>query len=135
MGRPSFPHQHFRSFNRALTPEKALSFARHTMGLDFLAITDAVSDIRRLEWTSLVEAIRRYTQDGEFAAFAGFEFYSTEKEGKLLQRLDRNVIYRDPDSAQLPEGKGLEDYYPQDSEALLSKVDPAWALIIPHQHP
>lgn len=116
-------------------PERVLRFARDTIGLDFTAITDSVKYIRGDEWKKLIDLVGDFTEPGKFAAFAGFEFYSTEKAGHFLRRLDRNVIFRNPDVARLPMGMGCDDYGPQDSAALFDAVDFNDSLVIPHQHP
>jgi hypothetical protein len=119
----------------ALNPDGALGFARDIMGLDFVAITDAAGETSVEEWENLRELSRQYSQPGCFAAFPSFEFYSAEAAGRRWRRLDRNVVFRDPETAKLPRGMGSDDFEPRDSAALLRFIDPKDVLIIPHQHP
>jgi len=118
----------------ALSPEGAMSYARHAMGLDFVALTDTVNEISREEWTALLEVVRGSTTTGEFVAFPGFEFYGSESPGARLPRLDKNVIFGNADFAQLPPGVGRDDFRTQSSADLLAGIDPLAALVIPHQH-
>jgi len=91
----------------ALSPDESLAFARYTMGLDFLAVIHPARNTQKEEWRRLLDLVKECTESGEFVAFPGFEFYSSEKPGKPWARLDKNVIFRSADDAEFPPRHGL----------------------------
>jgi hypothetical protein len=119
----------------AESPEDALNFARDTMGLDFVAITHAARNTTGEEWAALLDLVRQHTDPDGFVAFPSFEFYTSEPPGRPWGRLDRVVVFRNSEVAQLPQGMGYDDFRPIDNAAFLEAMDTSVALIIPHMHP
>jgi hypothetical protein len=107
--------------------EQFFQYARDDARLDFVSLTDHDTSMDDNEWRTLREATTRYTRQGEFVAFLGYEWSASRELGG-----HHNVFFRTPDRKRVPrqEAPVLADLYPR-----LNRENGARdVLVIPHAH-
>jgi hypothetical protein len=96
--------------------EMSFEYAKNVRGLDFLAITDHHKPyeeerrkISKEHWEKLNEAVERYSKDGEFLGFAGFEFKCNR--GDTVVVFNEKVKYEDINNSHLKSIENLWSYF------------------------
>ncbi|NLF38064.1 DUF3604 domain-containing protein [bacterium] len=89
-----------------MTPDDLFTYADNVACIDFLAVTDhhqpwdiERNKIREDHWALLNDAVRKHDREGEFLAFAGFEY--RDKRGDTAVVLNEPFSYADIDVPSL----------------------------------
>lgn len=109
------------------TPDGFFTFGRDDARLDFLTLSEHDIWMDDYEWKVLNEAAGKYTEEGKFIVFPGYEWTSTRALGG-----HHNVFFRRTgfDRVGVQSAPHLTDLYVQ----LHSKYEHEDVLIIPHAH-
>jgi hypothetical protein len=84
-----------------MTPDRMFAYGKEAACLDFMAITDhhqpwdvERNKLTRADWTELNEAVRKYSEEGLFVAFWGFEFRCERGDTHVLlnEELDYDMV-------------------------------------------
>ncbi len=110
------------------TAERFMAWARDDARLDYVTHSEHDIWMDDFEWNVLADNVRRYSQDGEFVAFLGYEWTIQNVQGG-----HHNVLFRSPDGRRrIPaqEFGTLSLLY----QGLRTHHDPADVVVIPHAH-
>jgi hypothetical protein len=109
------------------TPDSYFEFGRDDADLDFLTLSEHDIWMDDYEWKFINDAVARYSKEGKFILFPGYEWTSRRGRGG-----HHNVFFRRAGMDRVPnqEAPRLSDLY----FGLKSKHDPEDVLIIPHAH-
>lgn len=120
-------HGHCGFAEGAGTPEGYFDFGRDDARLDFITLSEHDIWLDDYEWKRLNEVSERFTAEGEFLAFPGYEWTTPRQRGG-----HHNVFFNGFGFDRVPnqEAHYLSDLYYQ----LHAKHDPEDVLIIPHAH-
>ncbi|MFT7651409.1 MAG: hypothetical protein ACI9UU_000511 [Candidatus Azotimanducaceae bacterium] len=77
------------------TPERFMQWAKEDARLDYVTHSEHDIWLDDYEWEVLREIVRRYTKDGEFVAYLGYEWTVNNLRGG-----HHNVLFRTPDDRQ-----------------------------------
>ena len=102
-------------------------YARDEAQLDFLGFSEHDLLLDALEWRRMRDAVSRYTEEGRFIAYFGYEWTMPRGVGG-----HHNVFFRSPTLSPAP---GQQSYdLGRLYQSLRSWNDPKDVLIIPHAH-
>jgi len=90
-----------RQDHHSNTPEEYFRYARHTAGLDIVALTDHVSQLTPETFREILQEADRWDEPGRFTAFGGYEWENLHSTRRP-----------DPDMAHLPA------YFPDSDSAV-----------------
>jgi hypothetical protein len=109
------------------SPERGFRYARDDARLDFLTLSEHDIWMDDLEWKTLQGLAERYTDEGRFVAFLGYEWTLSSPRGG-----HHNVLFRTPDRQRVESQRAnrLGELY----RTLVLESAPADTLIIPHAH-
>ncbi len=110
------------------TPNRFMEWARDDARLDYVTHSEHDVFLDDLEWQVLTHNVRRFSKDGEFVAFLGYEWTVQNIQGG-----HHNVLFRTPDGRRrIPaqEFSRLSLLY----QGLRAHHDPNDVVIIPHAH-
>jgi hypothetical protein len=121
-------HGHTEMADGQGTPEAYMKFGRDDARLDFLVHSEHDVQLDAAEWELLRNNAKRYTKEGEFIAFLGFEWSSFMQMGG-----HHNVLFRTPEGRKLT---SAHIYQMPDTlyAGLASTNNPKDVMIIPHAH-
>ena len=108
--------------------ERLMTWARDDARLDFVTHSEHDIWMDDLEWQVLAENVRRFSNEGEFVAFLGYEWTVQNTQGG-----HHNVLLRTPDDRRLVPAREygtLSRLY----QGLRTHHDPADVVVIPHAH-
>ena len=108
--------------------ERLMTWARADARLDFVAHSEHDIWMDDLEWQMLAANVRRFSKEGEFVAFLGYEWTVQNTQGG-----HHNVLLRTPDNRRrIPaqEYGTLSRLF----QGLRTHHDPADVVVIPHAH-
>jgi len=113
--------------------ERLMTWAREDARLDFVTHSEHDIWMDDREWQVLAENVRRFSEEGEFVAFLGYEWTVQNTQGG-----HHNVLFRTPDAG----GAGPRRRVPAQEYGTLSGLhqglrarhDPADVVVIPHAH-
>ncbi len=110
------------------TPDAFMTWARDDARLDYVTHSEHDIWMDDHEWEVLRENVRRYTEEGAFVAYLGYEWTVRNFGGG-----HHNVLFRTPDARErIP-----AQFYPTLSrlyQGLRDTADPKDVVIIPHAH-
>lgn len=110
------------------TPDRFMTWARDDARLDYVMHSEHDIWMDDHEWEVLRDNVRRYTEEGEFIAYLGYEWTVRNFQGG-----HHNVMFRTPGARdRIP-----AQFYPTLSrlyEGLRASADPEDVVIIPHAH-
>ena len=110
------------------TPERLMTWARDDARLDYVTHSEHDIWMDDYEWSVLQDNVRRFSKDGEFVAFLGYEWTIQGTQGG-----HHNVLFRTPDGRRrIPaqEFGTLSALY----QGLRTYHDPNDVVVIPHAH-
>ena len=110
------------------TPEKFMVWARDDARLDYVTHSEHDIWMDDYEWSVLQDNVRRFSEDGEFVAFLGYEWTVRNIQGG-----HHNVLFRTPEGRRrIPaqEFGTLSALY----QGLRAHHDPNDVVVIPHAH-
>ena len=110
------------------TPERLMVWARDDARLDYVTHSEHDIWMDDYEWSVLQDNVRRFSRDGEFVAFLGYEWTVQSTQGG-----HHNVLFRTPDGRRrIPaqEFGTLSALY----QGLRTYHDPNDVVVIPHAH-
>ena len=110
------------------TPERFMVWARDDARLDYVTHSEHDIWMDDFEWNVLADNVRRYSKEGEFIAFLGYEWTIRNYQGG-----HHNVLFRTPDGRRrIPaqEFGTLSLLY----QGLRTHHDPEDVVVIPHAH-
>jgi hypothetical protein len=109
------------------SPEAYYRFARDEARLDFAVLSEHDFWMDDSEWRAMQELVRRFTDEGRFVAYLGYEWTAIRTRGG-----HHNVYFRRPeaDRVAVQEAHRLPMLY----WGLHAANDPADVLVIPHAH-
>ena len=110
------------------TPEGFMVWARDDARLDYVTHSEHDIWMDDFEWNVLADNVRRYSREGEFVAFLGYEWTIRNMQGG-----HHNVLFRTPDDRRrIPaqEFGTLSGLY----QGLRAHHDPEDVVVIPHAH-
>lgn len=110
------------------TPERFMVWARDDARLDYVTHSEHDIWLDDFEWNVLADNVRRYSVEGEFIAFLGYEWTIRNLHGG-----HHNVLFRTPDRRRrIPaqEFGSLSLLY----QGLRTHHDPDDVVVIPHAH-
>jgi hypothetical protein len=109
------------------TPDSYFEFGRDDADLDFLTLSEHDIWMDDYEWKFINDAVARFSKEGKFILFPGYEWTSRRDRGG-----HHNVFFRRAGMDRVPnqEAPRSSDLY----FGLKSKHDPKDVLIIPHAH-
>ena len=110
------------------TPDRFMTWARDDARLDYVTHSEHDIWLDDFEWNALTENVRRFSKEGEFVAFLGYEWTIQNIQGG-----HHNVLFRTPDGRRR---------MPAQSYGTLSKLyqglrthhDAEDVVVIPHAH-
>jgi hypothetical protein len=108
--------------------EAYMRFAREDARLDFVTHSEHDIWMDDLEWETLRDLVKKYTVEGEFIAYLGYEWTVRQSGGG-----HHNVLFRTPDGRD----RVPSQFYPVLSslyQGLREKYDTKDVLTIPHAH-
>ncbi|MEM8766883.1 MAG: DUF3604 domain-containing protein [Pseudomonadota bacterium] len=110
------------------TPDRFMSWARDDARLDYVTHSEHDIWMDDAEWEVLRNNVRRYSRDGEFIAYLGYEWTVRNFYGG-----HHNVLYRTPEGRdRIP-----IQFYPTLSQlyqGLRNSADTGDVVVIPHAH-
>ncbi|XOV84756.1 MAG: DUF3604 domain-containing protein [bacterium] len=110
------------------TPDRFMQWARDDARLDFVTHSEHDIWLDDAEWTTLINNVRNYTEEGKFVAYLGYEWSVNTTSGG-----HHNVLFRTPDQRQrIP-----AQFYPTLTklyQGLRATADPDDVVVIPHAH-
>ena len=110
------------------TPDRFMTWARDDARLDYVTHSEHDIWMDDFEWNVLTENVRRFSKDGEFVAFLGYEWTIQNVQGG-----HHNVLFRSPDDRRrIPaqEYGTLSKLY----QGLRTHHDAGDVVVIPHAH-
>ena len=110
------------------TPDRFMVWARDDARLDYVTHSEHDIWMDDFEWNVLADNVRRYSKEGEFIAFLGYEWTIRNYQGG-----HHNVLFRTPDERRrIPaqEFGTLSLLY----QGLRTHHDPEDVVVIPHAH-
>lgn len=110
------------------TPDRFMTWARDDAGLDYVTHSEHDIWMDDFEWEVLKDNVRRYSEDGSFVAFLGYEWTIQNTQGG-----HHNVLFRTPDGRRrIPaqEFGTLTKLY----QGLRAHHAPEDVVVIPHAH-
>ena len=110
------------------TPDRFMTWARDDARLDYVTHSEHDIWMDDFEWNVLTENVRRFSKDGEFVAFLGYEWTIQNIQGG-----HHNVLFRSPDGRRrIPaqEYGTLSKLY----QGLRTHHDASDVVVIPHAH-
>ena len=110
------------------TPDRFMVWARDDARLDYVTHSEHDIWMDDFEWNVLADNVRRYSKEGEFIAFLGYEWTIRNYQGG-----HHNVLFRTPDERRrIPaqEFGTLSRLY----QGLRTHHDPEDVVVIPHAH-
>ena len=110
------------------TPDRFMVWARNDARLDYVTHSEHDIWMDDFEWNVLADNVRRYSKEGEFIAFLGYEWTIRNYQGG-----HHNVLFRTPDERRrIPaqEFGTLSLLY----QGLRTHHDPEDVVVIPHAH-
>ena len=110
------------------TPDRFMVWARDDARLDYVTHSEHDIWMDDFEWNVLADNVRRYSTEGEFIAFLGYEWTIRNYQGG-----HHNVLFRTPDDRRrIPaqEFGTLSRLY----QGLRTHHDPEDVVVIPHAH-
>ena len=110
------------------TPDRFMTWARDDARLDYVAHSEHDIWMDDFEWNVLVDNVRRYSEDGAFVAFLGYEWTIQNIQGGHHNVLFRTAAGRRRIPAQ--EFGTLSALY----QGLRTHHAPADVVVIPHAH-
>jgi hypothetical protein len=109
------------------SPESYFRYGRDDARVDFLTLSEHDVWMDDLEWRTLQELTRRYTDEGHMVAFLGYEWTVPFTRGG-----HHNVLFRTPDRRRV--GFQRANRLPELYRGLHAENRPEDVLIIPHAH-
>lgn len=110
------------------TPDRFMTWARDDARLDFVTHSEHDIWLDAFEWDVLADNVRKYTREGEFIAYLGYEWTVNNFQGG-----HHNVLFRTPDDRKIINAQ----FHPTLSilyQGLRQHHDPADVVVIPHAH-
>ena len=110
------------------TPERFMTWARDDARLDYVMHSEHDIWIDDFEWNVLADNVRRFTKEGEFIAYLGYEWTVSNRQGG-----HHNVMFRTPDDRMPIRAQ----FFPTLSalyQGLRTHHDPRDVVVIPHAH-
>jgi hypothetical protein len=110
------------------TPDRFMTWARDDASLDFVTHSEHDIWMDDFEWEVLRENVAKYSEEGRFIAFLGYEWTTRNIYGG-----HHNVLFRTPEDRQ----RVPTQLYPTLSDlyaGLREHHDPADVVVIPHAH-
>jgi len=110
------------------TPERFMQWARDDARLDYVTHSEHDIWLDDAEWAVLQDNVRRYTQDGRFVAFLGYEWTVRNLFGG-----HHNVLFRTPEGRR----RVPAQFFPTLSklyQGLRESANPEDIVVIPHAH-
>lgn len=110
------------------SPERYMTWARDDAGLDYIVHSEHDIWTDDYEWGVLVDNVRRFSREGEFVAFLGYEWTIRNVQGG-----HHNVLFRTADDRRRIPGSEfatLSGLY----QGLRTHHDPEDVVVIPHAH-
>ena len=110
------------------TPEKFMVWARDDARLDYVTHSEHDIWMDDYEWSVLQDNVRRFSEDGEFVAFLGYEWTVRNIQGG-----HHNVLFRTPEGAAAFRRRSSA---PSSAlyQGLRAHHDPNDVVVIPHAH-
>ena len=110
------------------TPERFMQWARDDARLDFVTHSEHDIWLDDAEWAVLRENVQRFSEEGRFIAYLGYEWTVNTLRGG-----HHNVLFRNPQDCP----RISAQFYPTLSQlyqGLRSHCNPADVVVIPHAH-
>ena len=110
------------------TPERFMTWARDDARLDYVMHSEHDIWTDDFEWNVLADNVRRFTKEGEFIAYLGYEWTVSTRQGG-----HHNVMFRTPDDRMPIRAQ----FFPTLSslyQGLRTHHDPRDVVVIPHAH-
>ena len=110
------------------TPDRFMTWARDDARLDYVTHSEHDIWLDAFEWDVLADNVRKYSRNGEFIAYLGYEWTVSNFQGG-----HHNVLFRTPDDRKIINAQfhpTLSSLY----QGLRTHHDPADVVVIPHAH-
>ena len=110
------------------TPDRFMTWARDDARLDYVMHSEHDIWLDDYEWNVLADNVRRFTEEGEFIAYLGYEWTVNNRQGG-----HHNVLFRTPDDRMPIRAQffpTLSNLY----QGLRTHHDPRDVVVIPHAH-
>lgn len=110
------------------TPEHFMIWARDDARLDYVLHSEHDIWVDDYEWNVLADYVRRFTEEGKFIAYLGYEWTVNNRQGG-----HHNVMFRTPDDRMPVRAQ----FFPTLSalyQGLRTHHDPNDVVVIPHAH-
>ena len=110
------------------SPDRYMTWARDDAGLDYVVHSEHDTWTDDYEWNVLIDNVSRFSRDGEFVAFLGYEWTIQNVQGG-----HHNVLFRTADGRRRVPGKEfgtLSGLY----QGLRAHHEPEDVVVIPHAH-
>ncbi len=110
------------------TPEHFMIWARDDARLDYVLHSEHDIWLDDYEWNVLADYVRRFTEEGKFIAYLGYEWTVSNRQGG-----HHNVMFRTPDDRMPVRAQ----FFPTLSalyQGLRTHHDPNDVVVIPHAH-
>ena len=110
------------------SPDRYMTWARDDAGLDYVVHSEHDIWTDDYEWNVLIDNVGRFSRDGEFVAFLGYEWTIQNVQGG-----HHNVLFRTADGRRRVPGKEfgtLSGLY----QGLRAHHEPEDVVVIPHAH-
>ena len=110
------------------TPDRFMTWARDDARLDYVMHSEHDIWLDAYEWNVLADNVRRFTEEGRFIAYLGYEWTVNNRQGG-----HHNVMFRTPDDRKPIRAQ----FFPTLSslyQGLRTHHDPRDVVVIPHAH-
>ncbi len=110
------------------TPDRFMTWARDDARLDYVMHSEHDIWLDDYEWNVLADNVRRFTEEGEFIAYLGYEWTVNNRQGG-----HHNVLFRTPDDRMPIRAQffpTLSNLY----QGLRTHHDARDVVVIPHAH-
>ena len=110
------------------SPDRFMTWARDDAGLDYVVHSEHDIWTDDYEWGVLIDNVRRFSREGEFVAFLGYEWTIQNIQGG-----HHNVLFRTADGRRRVPGREfgtLSGLY----QGLRAHHEPEDVIVIPHAH-
>ena len=110
------------------TPDRFMTWARDDARLDYVMHSEHDIWLDDYEWNVLADNVRRFTEEGEFIAYLGYEWTVNNRQGG-----HHNVLFRTPEDRMPIRAQffpTLSNLY----QGLRTHHDPRDVVVIPHAH-
>ena len=110
------------------TPDRFMTWARDDARLDYVMHSEHDIWLDDYEWNVLADNVRRFTEEGEFIAYLGYEWTVNNRQGG-----HHNVLFRTPDDRMPIRAQ----FFPTLSalyQGLRTHHEPRDVVVIPHAH-